>query len=866
MPKTPSRPVPLTRAMESLRRRRGVLRATVTKKMTALDALLQNPAAPTLEFQTLLDIILDKQRALHELDSQIQAALTEEEFDADVLDAIDYDEQICALRTRVRSVTSPAPSASAATAESGEPCGSAPSQPRPGTPQTTQGTRFAALPRLQIPNFSGDRRDWQGFWDQFESSIHSNATLPRIEKFKYLLSYLTGPAKDAIEGIRLADDNYDFAVKIITNRFGRKDLLVDDHLDKLLALEPVRNSADTDKLRVLYDTVTFRINALEGLGVSPDQYSVVLHRVLLRTLPHDLGLLYRQRLKEAQQDASEVSASPSARSKEIKVILDFLRVQVEIREESASDRSVPSTHRVQERGQSSPSRVVLPTAMTLSAQCPSAGRPRCQLCNAQDHVLAHCTSAVSPEEKRKRLQANRCCFRCGKHNHFARHCRTANSLVCSHCSRRHLTSLCDIQLPAEGFWPTSPESKKRRSKGAAINNASAVTSTSTSGAGPMSVLLQTGRAWALGKSHQRLVRFSLDTGSQRTFIRRDVSQALCCPVNGVERLTLSTFGDTRPRAPVTCNRVSLTLKSQHNGQNITVEALEVPSICTITSPPVSKEIVRVMSDQGQVAADARLAPMFRENQVSVLIGSDAYWKVATVNVSRISPTLMAVETVLGWTVQGTQLDSSSLSTAHSSALFLSLGESSTEDTAVDNDRSSMCRLEVSETWGTTENSTFNDPAVQPFELQDRKENHRDQVLLRNEEPRSDVANHPSFQKVKLDFKTKRGDPCIMKVLGTQWKGSDSLVLREDNITMFVSEKPVAKSEAMPTVPSALLAKQREHVPPAETLPSSTLVDSQRAPHTVTAPSSRQEVSSVAPSDMGIPPAASIHPRGQPSSK
>ncbi|XP_077561636.1 uncharacterized protein LOC144177928 [Haemaphysalis longicornis] len=161
--------------------------------MTALDALLRKPAAPTIEFQTLLDIILDKQRALHELDSQIQAALTEEEFDADVLDAIDYDERICALRTRGRSVTSPALSASAATAES-------------------------------------------GFWDQFEFSIYSNATLPRIKKFKYLLSYFTGPTKDAIEGIRLADDNYNFAVNIITNRFGRKDILVDDQLDKLLAL------------------------------------------------------------------------------------------------------------------------------------------------------------------------------------------------------------------------------------------------------------------------------------------------------------------------------------------------------------------------------------------------------------------------------------------------------------------------------------------------------------------------------------------------------------------------------------------------------------------------------------------------------
>lgn len=104
--------------MESLRRRRGVLRTTVTK-MTALDALLLNPAAATFDLKTHLDIIPDKQRALPELDNQIQARLTEEEFEAEVFDATYYDERICALRTRVGSLTSPAPLASAATAESG---------------------------------------------------------------------------------------------------------------------------------------------------------------------------------------------------------------------------------------------------------------------------------------------------------------------------------------------------------------------------------------------------------------------------------------------------------------------------------------------------------------------------------------------------------------------------------------------------------------------------------------------------------------------------------------------------------------------------------------------------------------------------
>ncbi|XP_077561661.1 uncharacterized protein LOC144177979 [Haemaphysalis longicornis] len=165
--------------MKPLRHRRGALRTTITKA-TALDALLQNLAAPTLDSQTHLDIILDNQRALHELDSQIQ--------------------------------------------------------PPPGIRRATPGTRFAALPTVQLLTFSGDRRDWQGFWYQYNSSIHSNATLPRIEKFKYMFSYLTGYAKDAIDSIRLADDNCDSAVSVITNRFGWKHLLVDDHLDKLLAL------------------------------------------------------------------------------------------------------------------------------------------------------------------------------------------------------------------------------------------------------------------------------------------------------------------------------------------------------------------------------------------------------------------------------------------------------------------------------------------------------------------------------------------------------------------------------------------------------------------------------------------------------
>ena len=53
------------------------------------------------------------------------------------------------------------------------------------------------LPRQEIPPFSGDPLQFQSFWEIFDSSIHSNTSLPPINKFSYLKTLLTREAKDA---------------------------------------------------------------------------------------------------------------------------------------------------------------------------------------------------------------------------------------------------------------------------------------------------------------------------------------------------------------------------------------------------------------------------------------------------------------------------------------------------------------------------------------------------------------------------------------------------------------------------------------------------------------------------------------------
>ena len=62
----------------------------------------------------------------------------------------------------------------------------------PSEPSTSQVK--IKLPKLELPKFRGDITQWQGFWDQFNTSIHENTSLSDIEKFNYLRTFLTDSA------------------------------------------------------------------------------------------------------------------------------------------------------------------------------------------------------------------------------------------------------------------------------------------------------------------------------------------------------------------------------------------------------------------------------------------------------------------------------------------------------------------------------------------------------------------------------------------------------------------------------------------------------------------------------------------------
>ncbi|KAL1443826.1 hypothetical protein MTO96_045814 [Rhipicephalus appendiculatus] len=346
-----------------------------------------------------------------------------------------------------------------------------------------------------------------------------------------------------------------------------------------------------------------------------------------------------------------------SRDEQVKAILKFLQVEVESREESRASREKttsgrPSTNRKAADNVITPH---LPSALALTARSSSSGAHSrsgptiCPLCGISGHATRDCRVALSAEEKRQRLSSNSSCFRCGKEGHNARSCRTAAWLKCDRCSGRHLSVLCEI-------WgqrgTDSPQLTVTEPREVASQREKRVTTAPASSTRSSSVLLQTATVWASGTGGRVPVRLLLDTGSQRTFIRKDLSQQLRLSCTGTEEVDVFTFGGSNHPRHYQCRRVNVTLRGRREPIDVDLEALEVPEVCTVNGPTLEPNVIAMMRDRNLAFADETEGDQPQDSTISVLIGSDHYWRVVTGRVERFTDTLCAVETIFGWVIQG----------------------------------------------------------------------------------------------------------------------------------------------------------------------------------------------------------------------
>ncbi|KAH6945497.1 hypothetical protein HPB50_008787 [Hyalomma asiaticum] len=199
-----------------------------------------------------------------------------------------------------------------------------------------------------------------------------------------------------------------------------------------------------------------------------------------------------------------------------------------------------------------------------------------------------------------------------------------------------------------------------------------------------------------------------------------------------------TFGKTHVPATLTRERAAITLRSQHDSNQTTVEALAVPEISAVTSPPGDGAIIDIMRSRGMLPADACPGvTTFQEDEVSVLIGSDIHCDVATGEITRVSPRVTAAETLFRWTIRGTLHPLSQGCDARTPSSFTAVEAATANDADLDMGISNLWRIDALGLQDTPEGSQDDILSYELFEQHHvSKKGQRYQVPILSSGPRS----------------------------------------------------------------------------------------------------------------------------------
>ena len=388
----------LSEGLARLRAIRGGHRAVLTKYLNELEELLATAEISEeslMRLEVLKQQIDGKQRTLNELDAKILNEIKIEDVEKEIDESEAIDIKVTVARERIERAKKQHATPQHTIVENSQN-----TNDHGAVAMATSSSNFTRLPKLQLPHFKGDVTKWNSFWDGFDSAIHSNGALNKIDKYNYLNSLLEGPAARAVQGLTLTQANYDSAIELLKSRFGKPQQVISAHMDELLHL-PNCNPDKSSSLRFVYDKVSIHVRGLESLGVSSKEYGSLLIPIVMTKLPNDL------RMRIARETSGDVW--------KIDEILEILQKEIEARE--ASERFKVAER--QKHYEPSPRKPLPTIGSTLLSQGEVQFKIRCVYCNAP-HYSASCPTVTDLTKRREILVNTKRCFKCLRQGHEVR--------------------------------------------------------------------------------------------------------------------------------------------------------------------------------------------------------------------------------------------------------------------------------------------------------------------------------------------------------------------------------------------------------------------------------------------------------------
>ena len=537
----------------------------------------------------------------------------------------------------------------------------------------------AKLPKLELPRFGGDVFDWTPFYDAFMAHIGNKPNINPVAKFSHLLSLLDGEAKRTVKSYRLTADNYQPALDMLVERFGRPAFIRLRHINALLQLEPPsnRDSRGHDYIPALWkmlDNIVSHTQALANLGCAGEQIEAILCPIIIQRFPKSFR--------------DEWSRDSQGHESDLKHTLKFIRNEVERLERSEAFQSSNSIQEKTERKKSSAS------ALHSSSDSSVGSMGACGFCKGA-HKSYNCSLYKNAplHIRRQKLKDSMLCFRCLQ-PHFASGC----NFKCNRCHGAHHRSICSGSRngstasnagrpgatqgwrpgngmaygPSQGTAQGAPQQSGYSfvpqqqggfnfvpvpQQGSEPHNTGASNLPQPNQPGPAlasanlsstATVLQTAKVYVKSPGGWVLATLLFDSGSDRTYVSSSVVKG-CRPQQvGKEWISYSSFGgehSSNSKLSTVFNLEILdVVGASHN-----LSAAEIPVIC----PPLTRMCVP------QAVLDAfshvHMADDYANNtnlQIDILVGLDSYWKFIGTSTPIQHEGLVAQPSVFGYILSG----------------------------------------------------------------------------------------------------------------------------------------------------------------------------------------------------------------------
>ena len=500
---------------------------------------------------------------------------------------------------------------------------------------------------------------WQEFWDAFESTIHNNERLRNVDRFNYLRVQLVGQAREVISGLDLTNENYGIAVKLLHERYGKKQLMLEAHYAQLLKLDQAQK--DINSLRTFYDKTEKHLRVLQSLGEDTN------HRNILSIIRSKFPGTILGKLAEMKQDETEEWTVEGFQKKLQRYISaqEEAQHQLHLHSQEESTCTNPIVHSLRSNTRFTGEALL---SSEIDKQKSTKRTYRCIFCEGK-HWSDECQQypdLITRKEKLKRR-----CFICLRNDHMAKDCKSKDRL-CIHCGERnkHHRSLCPKK-----FGNTIQQNQSVSEKANITTEKDARTSENSllavtdfqnenidtekdQGAFESSlvaidekVFMQT--ALVTAKNNEKYLyqqtRAILDTGSQRSYVTKELADNLKLKSIGEHTYSVYTFGNKKPKK-VTAFEVQLTIKTRM-GNDLDIKASVVPQITGLVErTPLNVKDANEIQRRYHLADT--LPTCLETSPLGILIGNNYYNDIMMNEKEKIHDGLYLLNSRFGWILSG----------------------------------------------------------------------------------------------------------------------------------------------------------------------------------------------------------------------